>query len=143
MRPLIEKNPDYQQPYAWIALAYEQKGEWDKAIAAMEKSTQLDGGEVDGLAQLAHIYAVVGRTADARRLLRRVTEISRRRYVSAWDFALIHTGMGERDESFRWLQKVDEDRSEMFVLMNVDPRFDTLRTDPRFPGVLRSAGLTQ
>ena len=64
MRPLIEKNPDYQQPYAWIALAYEQKGEWDKAVTAMEKSTQLDGGEVDGLAQLAHIYAVVGRTAD-------------------------------------------------------------------------------
>ena len=143
MRALIEKNPDYQQPYAWIALAYEQKGAWDKAIAAMEKSTQLDGGEVDGLAQLAHIYAVVGRTADARRLLKRVTEISRRRYVSAWDFALIHAGMGERDESFRWLQKVEEDRSEMFVLMNVDPRFDSLRADPRFRGVLRSAGLSE
>ena len=72
-----------------------------------------------------------------------MTEISLRRYVSAWDFALIHAGLGERDESFRWLQKVEEDRSEMFVLMNVDPRFDSLRADPRFPGVLRSAGLSQ
>jgi hypothetical protein len=109
----------------------------------MEKSTQLDCGEVDGLAQLAHIYSAVGRTADARRLLKRITEISRRRYVSAWDFALIHASMGEPDESFRWLQKVKEDRSEMFLLMNVDPRFDPLRADPRFPAVLRSAGLSQ
>jgi hypothetical protein len=53
--------------------------------------------------------AVVGRTADARRLLKRVTEISRQRYVPAWDFTLIHEGTGERDESFRWLQKVEED----------------------------------
>jgi serine/threonine protein kinase/tetratricopeptide (TPR) repeat protein len=142
MRPIIEKNPDYQQPYAWIALAYEQKGEWDKAIAAMEKSTQLVGGEVDGLAQLAHIYAVVGRKGDSRRVLKRVKEIARHRFVSAWDFALIHAGLGEQDEAFRWLQKVEQDRSEMFVLMNVDPRFDPLRADPRFPGVLRSAGLT-
>jgi hypothetical protein len=51
--------------------------------------------------------------------------------------------MGEPDESFRWLQKVKEDRSKMFLLMNVDPRFDPLRADPRFPAVLRSAGLSQ
>jgi TolB-like protein/Tfp pilus assembly protein PilF len=143
MRPIMEINPDYQQPYAWIALAYEQKGEWGKAIAAMEKSTQLDGGEVDGLAQLAHIYAAAGRTADSRRVLQRVKEIARHRYVSAWDFALIHAGLGEREEAFRWLQRVKEDRSEMFVLLNVDPRFAPLRADARFPGVLRSAGLSR
>ena len=43
MAPIIEKNPEYQQPYAWLALAYEQKGEWPKAIATMEKCVELDG----------------------------------------------------------------------------------------------------
>jgi hypothetical protein len=70
-----------------------------------------------------------------------VTDISRRRYVSAWDFALLHAGLGERDASLRRLETLDKDRSEMFVLINVDPRFDALRPDPRFAAVLRSAGL--
>jgi TolB-like protein/Tfp pilus assembly protein PilF len=141
MAPIIEKNPDYQQPYAWLALAYEQKGEWVKAIATMEKCVELDGFGADGLAQLGHMYAVAGRTADARTMLQRVTDISRRRYVSAWDFALLHAGLGERDASLRRLETLDKDRSEMFVLINVDPRFDALRPDPRFAAVLRSAGL--
>ena len=143
MAPIIEKNPEYQQPYAWLALAYEQKGEWPKAIATMEKCVELDGFGADGLAQLGHMYAVAGRSGDARRMLQRVTDISRRRYVTAWDFALLHAGLGERDESLHWLEKVEEDRSEMFVLINVDPRFDALRSDPRFAAVLRSAGLRQ
>lgn len=70
-------------------------------------------------------------------------ELSRRRYVSAYDIAVLYAGLGERNEAFRWLQKVDEDRSEFFASVNVDPRLDALHSDPRFAVVLRSVGLAQ
>ena len=143
MAPIIEKNPDYQQPYAWLALAYEQKGEWAKSDRGDGKVRPTGRGRGGGLAQLGHMYAVAGRTADARRMLQRVTEFRAsgmfrpgisRSFTRAWVSGT---------SRFRWLQKVEEDRSEMFVLINVDPRFDALRSDPRFAAVLRSAGLRQ
>ncbi len=142
MLPLTEIYPDYNPLHAVLALSYEQKGDWSKAIAEMEKAYELDKeSESEGLAQLGHIYAAAGRTADARQVLRQLSELSHHRYVSAYNMGVLYAGLGEKDEAFRWLQKVEEDRSEWFALINVDPRLDGLHTDPRFAGILRHVGL--
>jgi tetratricopeptide (TPR) repeat protein len=142
VQPIAEMHPDYHQARAILALAYEQKHEWGKAIAEMEKAYELDQ-EPEALAQLGHIYAASGRMMDARKVLGDLKELSRHRYVSAYNFALVHAGLGEQDEAFRWLQKVEQDRSEWFAQINVDPRFDVLHSDPRFAGILRSVGLAK
>ena len=142
MLPLTEIYPDYNPLHAVLALSYEQKGDWSKAIAEMEKAYELDKeSESEGLAQLGQIYAAAGRTADARQVLRQLSELSHHRYVSAYNMGVLYAGLGEKDEAFRWLQKVEEDRSEWFALINVDPRLDALHTDPRFAGILRHVGL--
>jgi hypothetical protein len=61
--------------------------------------------------------------------------------VSAYDIAVLHAGLGEPDQAFQWLQKVDEDRSEWFAAVNVDPRLYALHSDPRFADILRKVGL--
>ena len=62
--------PHYQQTYAVLGPAHEQKGDFAKAIAEMEKSLRTRQGHgIEGLAQLGHVYATAGRTADARRVL--------------------------------------------------------------------------
>jgi hypothetical protein len=50
--------------------------------------------------------------------------------------ALIHTGLGERDEAFRWLDMALEERSAWLAYVRVDPRLDYLRPDPRFQDLL-------
>jgi hypothetical protein len=50
---------------------------------------------------------------------------------------LIHAGLGQNDRAFEWLEKADEERSEYFPWLNVDPRLDSLRSDPRFLDLLR------
>jgi tetratricopeptide (TPR) repeat protein len=140
LQPVIEMHPNYHHPHALLALAYERKGLWSKAIPEMERAYELDRDQ-DGLAQLGHMYAVSGRTADAIKVLGQLQELSRRRYVSAYNIAVLYTGLGQKDEAFRWLQKVEEDRSEWFGGVNVDPRLDSLHSDPRFASILRSVGL--
>jgi hypothetical protein len=51
--------------------------------------------------------------------------------------------LGEHDEAFRWLGKVEEDRGEWFAFAGVDPRLDALRSDPRFASVLRRVRLSR
>ena len=142
LQPIADMNPGYHHPHAFLGLAYEQKGEWAKATAQLEQAYKMDS-EPEALAQLGHAYAVAGRTADARKVLRQLTQQSRRRYISPYNFAVLYAGLGERDEAFRWLQKVEQDRSEWFAAVNVDPRLDALHSDPRFAGILRSVGLAK
>jgi serine/threonine-protein kinase len=140
LRPISDLHPDYHHPYAWLGLAYEQRRQWPQAIAAMGKAYALDG-EPEALAQLGHIYACAGKKADALKVLGKLRQLSRRRYVSAYNFAVLYAGLGQTDDAFEWLQKVEQDRSEWFAAVNVDPRLDVLHSDPRFAAVLRSVGL--
>ena len=139
MTPLAEMYPNYNPPHYGLAMAYEQKREWDKAIPEMERANQIEMTQ-DGLAQLGHMYAVSGRTADARRVLRQLIEMSHKRYVSPYNIGVLYVGLGDIDQAFRWLQKVDEDRSDWFLCVNVDPRLEALHSDPRWAGILRSVG---
>ena len=50
--------------------------------------------------------------------------------------ALIHTGLRDRDEAFRWLDAALEERSAELAYVSVDPRWDYLRPDPRFQDLL-------
>jgi hypothetical protein len=51
--------------------------------------------------------------------------------------AVIHIGLGDKDQAFSWLEKAVEDRSEWLCQFRVDPALDPLRSDPRFDALLR------
>jgi hypothetical protein len=57
--------------------------------------------------------------------------------LDAYHVALIHVGLGEKDQALQWLNKAYEDRSAYMVILNVDPWMDPLRSDPRFQALLR------
>ena len=135
LRPHVEMDPNQSMMHAFMALSYEQKREYTRAVAAFQKAYQLDKQTVT-LAQLGHAYAVSGRTTEAEKVLERLRELSRDHYVSVYDEAIIYIGLGRKDEAFRLLDKFEEDRSEWFAMLRVDPRLDPLRTDPRFARLL-------
>lgn len=139
LRPLADAHPEYHHPHAFLALAYEQKGDYGQAIAEMERAYALDR-QPEALAQLGHIYASAGQPAKARRVLAELKQLARRRYVSPYNFAVLHAGLGERSEALRHMEMVEQDRSEWFAAVNVDPRLDALHPDPRFRAVVRIVG---
>ena len=93
------------------------------------------------LSDLGYVYAVSGDRAGAQKLLDEVTELSRRSYVSPFDIAMIHVGLGDRDAAFEWLNRAYEERSHELRDLRVDPRMDSLRGDPRFQDLLKRKGL--
>jgi hypothetical protein len=59
-------------------------------------------------------------------------ELAKKRYVSPFDLALLHIAVGLRDEGFEWLEKAVQDRGIDVISLKVDPRLESVRSDPRF-----------
>ena len=128
--------PNHQQ-LGWV---YVQTREYDSAITAFRKAIDLKAGsQVE--ADLAHAFAVSGRTADARRILGALLERSTHTYISPFDIAVVYAGLGDRDQAFAWLDKAYDERARPMLGLKVNPRLDPLRADPRFADLVRRVGV--
>lgn len=55
--------------------------------------------------------------------------------------ALVYAALGDKDEAFQWLERAYKEHDDDLALLKVDPRWDSLRGDPRFMSLLQRVGL--
>lgn len=135
----LELDQNFPPPRAFLPAAYEQKGMYNEAIAEFKKALSLRGiNEVGFLrAGLGHIYAVSGKKSEARKLLAELKQLSEQGYVPAPSIALIYAGLGEKDQALAWLEQGYEQRAFQMQWIKIEPRWDSLRSDPRFADLIR------
>ncbi len=137
---LVALYPNSSGAHRALGLALRQRGMYQEAIAELQKEVDLHPIDTN-VSELAHTYALAGRRNEAKKLVKELEELSRRRYVSPVNIAKIYAGLGEKELVFKWLQKGYEDRSDHILKLGVDPSFDGVRLDPRFTDLLRRVGL--
>ena len=140
-RRTLEIDPAFHEIHLYLGLAYEQKGTYEEATTEFKKAVELSGSRVMTLSALAHVYGVSGNTAAATKLLKELEDASKQRYVSSYDVAILYAGLGDKNRAFAFLQKAFEEGSYWIFTLDQDPRLFPLRSDPRFDGLLRRAGL--
>ena len=143
MLKTVEMDPTYALAHWYLGLAYEQRGMFAEAIEEFQKAVALSQRNPTYLASLGHGYAMAGQGAEARKLLQELRELSKQRYVLPYCFAVIHAGLGEKDEAFAYLEKGYQERDSWLNQLKVEPRLDGLRSDPRFADLVRRVGLPQ
>jgi hypothetical protein len=82
-----------------------------------------------------------GRAPMAEKILRSLDDLSKQRYVSPFEFALLHLALGHTDLGFKFFAKAADDRAFELLALKVDPRFMTIRGDRRFGTIIRRVGL--
>ncbi|HTK43132.1 MAG TPA: tetratricopeptide repeat protein, partial [Gemmatimonadales bacterium] len=117
-----------------LALVAEQQGRLDEAIAILEP---ISGTSNNRKSSLGHAYAVAGKVAKARSVLDSLREAAAGSYVPSYWFALVHAGLGERDQALRYLERAYQERSTVLAYVLIDPRLAPLRDDPRFLALAR------
>jgi len=142
LRQTLEMEPDFAAALCFLAWAYAQKGMYEETVTNLQRALMISPGSPDRVGALGHAHAVFKRKEPARKALKELHKLTERRFVSAYDFAIIHAGLEEADQAFKWLERACEERSfSMLMSLKGEPRLDTLRSDPRFRDLVRRVGL--
>ena len=108
----------------------------------MEKAVSLTPSSTAWLAQLGQAYAEAGRVDEARDILRRLSELSTRQYVSPYHMAYVLTGLGEYDQAMDWLERAYEEKAGAVYGIKGSFLFLALRSHPRFVALLKKMNLS-
>jgi len=132
LRKTLEMDPGFYYAQYSLGQAIELKGDIVGAMAEYQKAQALND-DPQVLALLGHAYASSGNKTEALKILDQLKELSKQRYVSAYNFAIVYLGLGDKEEALRWLQKSYQDRAGFDIAaIKVDPFLDPLRGDSRF-----------
>jgi TolB-like protein/DNA-binding winged helix-turn-helix (wHTH) protein/Tfp pilus assembly protein PilF len=108
-RKIRELPPDFTEPFADEAFAYARLGRFQEAVQAAKAASVSDNPTE--VAQAAQVYAEAGNKEEARRLLRQLLAMSKKRFVCGNNVATVYADLGENDKAFYWLGEGIKQRS--------------------------------
>jgi TolB-like protein/Flp pilus assembly protein TadD len=138
-RRALEIDPTFVNARWFMALSLEQKGEIAEAIATLEETVAVSRAP-HFRALLARAYGLAGEPAKARAILSDLIALSSQWYVSPFDIAVIHAGLGDATSAFQWLEEAYQQRVWRIIELTL-PMFDSLRADDRWHELVRRIGL--
>ncbi len=137
---VLELSSDFPPAHLWLGRTYQELGQYDDAITAFRHvEDRLPEWPVPRAAR-GFVEAIAGRTDDALTTLGKLKSLSERKFVTSYGLALVHAALGETDAAFAWLDQAFAERSHWLVWLRLDPRWKTLRFDPRFAECINRVG---
>ena len=136
----LQLDPNYFYLDSVLAAAYREKGNFPEAIALYTKAQDATYLPSSGL---AITYTRMGQQTEARNILAQLVQASENRYVSAPLIAAVSTALGDKEEAFRWLERAYDEHSGILQWIAFLPEFRALRSDARFPQLLRRINAPQ
>src|SRR5438034_9738422 len=131
-------DPHYFYLDSNLAAAYREKGNFAEAIALYTKAQEEQRFPSSGL---AITYARMGQQVEAKKILDQLLQERQTRYVSAQTIAAVYVAFGEKEEAFRWLERAAAEHCGTLQWIAFLPEFGALRSDARFPQLLRRIGV--
>ena len=142
LRRALELDTNFVSAHNWISDTLLEKKMYNDAIVELQKTKPFKEERVY-IRQTAYLYARMGRRAQAQAALAKSLQLSKGKQVSSGAVALTYAAIGDKDESFQWLEKAYTDRSSFMTSLKYWSVFDAMRGDRRFADLLRRVGLPQ
>ena len=144
--PAIEKcqeilrvDPSFGMAHRRLMQLYAEKNMLDESLQAGARALQITGPDPGPYADFARVQAMAGNRSEAERLAGDLSRGPEKigRLVTADRLAFVHAALGNRDKAFELLQQALDERAANIPWLTVDPHYDSLRDDPRFPRLLQ------
>jgi len=138
-RKALELDEKFIPAHGWLGMSLGQQKRFGEAIDTFHRALDVERTPIL-LAMIGHAYAIAGERVKAIEALDALREEAKSRYVSPYDLAVIHAGLGNQSEAMRTLRVAFDDRSAWMVFIRVDPRLDPLRELPEFRELVARVG---
>lgn len=133
--------PGFPAAHYFLSRVYEAQGMYEEAYLEGFKLQTLEGVSPP-MIEIREIHAKSGwKGAYQKALTIMLHERSAGKYVSAYDIAETYLALGDDDQTLAWLQKAADEHANQVIHLNVDPRYERLRFNPRFQDLLRNLHL--
>lgn len=137
----IELDSSAWRPYLDLALVEQVAGNYGEAETHLQIPLRVAPQRAEVQVAQGQLYALSGRADSARAVLRGLHEAAQQRYVSPYLIAALQGSLGQRTQAFASLNRAVREQSDLVAYLRIDPRVDSLRTDRRFPRLLRQLRL--
>ena len=136
LKSVLAMKSDFLLAHLWLARALLEQGQFDAALAetAVAEAKAREWSVL--VAARGFTYGMAGMTREAQAVLQEMEALSKQRFVTSYGVALVHAGLGQIDQAFRWLDRAFDERSHWLVWLRLDPRWKSLHGDPRFAALV-------
>jgi tetratricopeptide (TPR) repeat protein len=138
LKDSIAMNPNAPIPHFWLARVYQAKQKYDEALAEFKLARI---GWTIGAT--GHLYGIIGNRSAGMKELEEIDKISKQAYISPYFEALIYLGLGEKEKTFELLDQSYRQKVNWLVWLLKDPRWDPMRSEPRFEEMLRKVSFPE
>jgi tetratricopeptide (TPR) repeat protein len=139
----LEVAPSFAPSRRLLGSVYLAEGRHQEALDELRRLHESAADNSLHTAYLAHAYGRAGNRAKARELVAALIAESKTRFVPAAHIAIGYVGTGDVEDAFLWLDRAFDERSQALTFLKIDPLFDALKKDPRYPDLLRRVGFAR
>jgi len=137
----LELAPSFSTARIFLAMAYQKKKMFRKALMEAKKAAAFDSDKAAILGCIGGCYASLGRKDEAVRIIKQLRELAQERYVPSFVFAWIYMHLREKERTLEYLEQAYAERSSYLAVIGTEPDMDILRSNPRFANLQRRIGL--
>jgi DNA-binding winged helix-turn-helix (wHTH) protein/tetratricopeptide (TPR) repeat protein len=133
---VMELDDQFEMAHLWLGWAFVGAGKLDDAIRQYQRALAFSGRRVETIAAMATVLALSETKDESLDVLADLNAVAKRKYVSPYMIACIYAALGESDKAIDALERALAHRSHLLINVRVDPRLDSLRSDPRFADLI-------
>jgi serine/threonine protein kinase/Tfp pilus assembly protein PilF len=138
-----EIDPSFADTHGQYMIVYEAMGKYDLWLEEWKKDAALnnDKDEAAIADEVARVYARSGYRAAVLRRIELEKQLATRRYVDPTTIAYSYASLGDRDQTFQWLERAYTEKARGLQSIEIATPIDPFRSDPRYSELLKKMGL--
>ncbi len=134
----LKMDPGHEPARTLLARALAGLHRYPEALQELQRP--LPGTSAGArLSFIGQVQAASGDRAAAMETLRELRAMAQKEppeYVAPYYLALIETALGRREQALSELERGFKEQDSTMVSLNIDPRFDSIRDEPRFKALV-------
>lgn len=139
----LDLDPTFSTARIFLAMAYQKAKLFKKALKEAQKAATFSSDKAAILGCIGGCYASLGEEEESLRIIKRLKQLAKSRYVPAFVLAWIYMHLQSGDKTLQYLDQAYAERSSYLSVIGVEPGMNFLRGDARFRNLQSNIGLPQ